>query len=80
MKKRSGKMQDINGIADGPLKQERDRQLQCQAPFAGYTNPWADPVLQRWMYGLDARKGVKEAWDIYLKGKWPGTRGFWKLS
>lgn len=73
MKERSRAMRDINGMIDGPLQQERDRQLLQDAPFEGYPNPWADPVAQKWMFGYDAYKEGEDAWNIYLKGGWPGT-------
>lgn len=79
MKNHSKEMRDVNGMVDGPTQQERDRQLLHHAPFSGYPNPWADPVLQEWMFGYDAYRQAEIAWAIYLRGEWPGTRGLWKV-
>ncbi|CAD6594480.1 MAG: hypothetical protein ASARMPREDX12_009038 [Alectoria sarmentosa] len=80
LKERSRTMRDINGMPDGPLQQERDRQLLQHAPFEGYPNPWADPVAQNWMFGYDAYKEGKDAWNIYVKSEWPSTTGMWKVA
>ena len=73
-------MRLINSMPDGPLQQERDRQLLHHAPFEGYPNPWADPVAQKFMFGYDAYREGEDAGNIYLKGEWPGTTGMWKLA
>ncbi len=80
LKNRSTLMRDTNGMADGLLQQERDRQLLQIIPFAGYPNPWADPILQKWMFGYDAFEEAEDAWNIYLKGEWPETADFWNVA
>ncbi|KAL9116383.1 MAG: hypothetical protein Q9187_007091 [Circinaria calcarea] len=75
---RAREMRTVFGMRDGPLQQERDRQLLEHAPFEGYPNPLADPVLQKWLYGYRAIEEAERAWEVYLKGEWPGTRGMWR--
>lgn len=75
---RAREMRNVYGMKDGPMQQERDRQLVEHAPFDGYPNPLADPVLQKWLYGYDAIAEAERAWQVYLKGEWPGTRGMWR--
>lgn len=69
--------QKIFHLHDGPRQMERDRQLleHSNAPFEGFPNRWADPVFQPWLFGYDADKEAREAWDKYEKGVFPGTAG-----
>ena len=78
VRRRSGAQRYVYEMRDGPIQQERDRQLLQHKPFEGFPNPLADPVLQKWLYGYDAVQEAEKAWEIYLKGEWPGTRGKWK--
>lgn len=60
---------EIWQMADGPLKDERDRQFLHEIPTVGYPNPLADPFFQEWLWGFDATKTANEAWDAHLKGR-----------
>ncbi|KAL6715240.1 hypothetical protein ACLMJK_007504 [Lecanora helva] len=80
LKRRSKIMRETNSMLDGPMQEERDRQMLQHAPFDGYPNPWADPVFQKWMWGHDAFAEAEKAWTIYKKGEWPSTRGAWKIN
>jgi salicylate hydroxylase len=80
LKRRSEEMRDVYCIQNGPVQEERDRQLRDLEPYPGYVIPWMDPDFQSWMYTYDANEAASEAWKIYLQGKWPGTRGYWTLS
>lgn len=77
--KGSTAMRDVFHVHDGPRQRERDRQLlQYQdEPFEGFPNRWRDPVFQSWLFGYDVEEEVKKAWNVYLKGKFPGTTGGW---
>ncbi len=66
-------------LPDGPAQEERDRQLQEERPFEGFAHAWADPAMQEFLYGYDARKEVNRAWDVYLSGQFPLTTNAWKL-
>jgi hypothetical protein len=46
-------------------------------PFETFPNRYRDPVFQSWMFSYDAEGEAKKAWDVYLKGKFPGTTGGW---
>ncbi|GAW27305.1 putative salicylate hydroxylase [Rosellinia necatrix] len=52
-------------MADGPLKDERDRQFLHETPTVGYPNPLADPFFQEWLWGFDATKTSDEAWEAH---------------
>ena len=80
VKHRSVAAREVNGMADGPLQEERDRQLSQHAPFDGYPNPLADPIFSKWLFGYDAFEEAAEAWSIYKKGEWPLTRGMWRTG
>lgn len=80
LKHRSEEMRDIYCVQNGPKQEERDRQLRDLEPYPGYVIPWLDPEFQRWMYTYDASAEAGAAWKTYQEGKWPGTRGLWKLS
>ncbi|KAI5859278.1 FAD binding domain-containing protein [Durotheca rogersii] len=64
-------------MADGPLKEERNRVFLTEVPTAGFPNLLADPFFQEWLWGYDASKAADEAWSRYkpvregkeLKGK-----------
>ena len=67
-------------LPDGPLQEERDRQLLEEAPFEGFPHPWADPVLRDYVFGYDACEDVERAWARYLSGTFPSTTGAWKTA
>lgn len=46
-------------MRDGPIQEERDRQLLEEEPFEGYPNRLADPVFQNFLYGYDATERGK---------------------
>ena len=79
LRNRSNAMRDVLAFDDGPLQQERDRQLQEHAPFDGFPNFLADPNFQKSLFGYNAISEAERAWEIYLRGEWPSTRGNWKL-
>ena len=78
VKHRTLATREINGMVDGPLQQERDRQLSEHEPFDGYPNPLADPIFSDWLFGYDATKEVEKAWNTYKRGEWPLTSGMWQ--
>ena len=78
LRDRSRAMRDVYAFDDGPLQQERDRQLREDSPFTGYPNFLADPTFQTSLFGYNAFEEAEKAWDVYLKGQWPSTRGQWK--
>ena len=80
MRRRSRAIREIYAMKDGPLQEERDRQLLEHVPFDGYPNYLADPVLQKWMFGYKAIEEAGKAWQKYRRGEWPGTSGLWKNS
>ena len=80
MRDRSRAMRDVYAYDDGPLQEERDRQLKEHAPFEGYANFLADPSFQRSLFGYNAIEEAAKAWEIYLKGEWPCTRGHWNVQ
>ncbi|KAF2095114.1 FAD/NAD(P)-binding domain-containing protein [Rhizodiscina lignyota] len=67
-------------LPDGPLQEERDRQLLEETPFEGFPHPWADPVMQEFLYGYDAQKEVDRAWERYLSGTFPSTTAAWRSA
>jgi salicylate hydroxylase len=78
--KQSSHYQQIFHMHDGPRQEERDRQLveYDEEPYEGYPNKWRDPVFQEWLWGYDAQEVVDDAWERYVKGKFPLTRGGWR--
>lgn len=78
VKHRTLATREINGMVDGPLQQERDRQLSEHEPFDGYPNPLADPIFSDWLFGYDAAEEVEKAWNTYKRGEWPLTSGMWQ--
>lgn len=68
VKWRSLATRDVNGMADGPMQRERDRQLSEHQPFDGYPNPLADPVFSMWLFGYNANEEVEKAWSAYERG------------
>ena len=58
---RSRKMREINGMPDGPHQQERDRRMRDGTPCDGFPIPWADPVLQDFLFGYDVTEEVTSA-------------------
>jgi salicylate hydroxylase len=58
---------EIWQMADGPLKDERDRQFLYETPTVGYPNPLVDPFFQEWLWGFDATKTANSAWEAYLE-------------
>lgn len=80
VKRRTLTTRQINGIADGPLQQERDRQLSEHEPFDGFPNPLADPIFSNWLFGYDAHEEAEKAWNIYKRGEWPLTSGMWQTK
>ena len=80
VKRQSLATRNINGMADGPLQRERDRQLLLHQPFDGYPNPLADPVFSKWLFGYHAVEEAERAWATYKRGEWPLTSGMWQTS
>ncbi|KAL7627698.1 hypothetical protein AAE478_001892 [Parahypoxylon ruwenzoriense] len=54
-------------MADGPLKDERDREFLHDTPTVGYPNPLADPFFQEWLWGFDAPEAADRAWSAYKR-------------
>ena len=52
-------------MADGPLKDERDREFLHDPPTIGYPNPLADPIFQEWLWGFDPTETANRAWSTY---------------
>jgi len=74
---RSSQMQEaslVNGklwhFADGPEQQARDAAMRPEVEGRQFTkspNQWSDPTTQRWCYGYDAERVVREAWKSRAK-------------
>lgn len=77
---RNSAMREPFEFVDGPLQQERDRQLRHQTPFDGFPNFLADPILQEFLFGYDAFAKAENVWETYLRGEWPSTRGKWNAA
>lgn len=71
----SAALREIFHIPDGPIQEERDRQLAEELPFEGFPNRWADPVFQKWLFDYDVYSEVNNMWKLYRSGQFPGTRG-----
>ena len=69
IKHRSRKMLVTHSYPDGPLQEERDRQLTQNEPFEGYPAAWGDPVLQEYMWGYDALEDAAKVWSNHLGGE-----------
>ncbi|CAM6086633.1 unnamed protein product [Calypogeia fissa] len=67
-------------LHDGARQRERDRQLLEEPPFEGFPNRFADPELQPWLYAYDPQAVVDHAWELYLRGQFPGTEGNFKAK
>ncbi|RYP00869.1 hypothetical protein DL764_006392 [Monosporascus ibericus] len=57
-------------MPDGPLKDERDRELlrETRNPSIGCPNPLADPFFQRWLWNFHAPEAADRAWAAYRRG------------
>ena len=55
-------------MADGPLKEERDREFLEDTPSVGYPNLLADPFFQEWLWGFDAAAAAEKAWAAQQNG------------
>ena len=64
---RARAIRKVYTLEDGPLQQERDRQLRELVPYDGCPNFLADPSLQRTLFGYDANDEAEKAWSIYLE-------------
>lgn len=80
MQRRVAMARDIWSMPDGPQQRERDRQLREYDPYDGYPNVLADTALTEWMFGHDSFETAREAWRTFESGRFPGTRGTWKLD
>ncbi|KAL8627514.1 hypothetical protein Q9189_006778 [Teloschistes chrysophthalmus] len=58
LSKRSTAVQDVFHLPDGPMQQERDRQM-CEKTFNGHLDPFADPPLLSYIYDYDAFQELK---------------------
>lgn len=62
----AGTMQQrhYNHLPDGPEQEARDRTMleQFDEQLPGYPFFWAEPVLQKWIFGYDAIKEAEQAW------------------
>ncbi|KAF2658580.1 salicylate hydroxylase [Lophiostoma macrostomum CBS 122681] len=69
---RTGQMQEaslVNGklwhFADGPAQRARDAAMRDEVEgkvVEASPNQWSDPETQRWAYGYDAEREVRDAW------------------
>jgi salicylate hydroxylase len=81
--KGSTAMRHIFHAHDGPRQRERDRQLleYQDQPFDGFPNRWRDPSFQSWLFKYDAEEEAMNAWNVYIRGKFPGaTEGWMKAA
>jgi salicylate hydroxylase len=74
----SSHAREIYHCPDGDVQRERDRQLQEEEPFEDFPNKWADPVFQEYLFGYDAVAEADKAWNLYMKGIFPGTGGHFR--
>ncbi|KAI0594612.1 hypothetical protein F4775DRAFT_426951 [Biscogniauxia sp. FL1348] len=51
-------------LPDGSAQQVRDQRMLDNIPSEGFPNPFADPVLQSWLYEYDVKKAANEALDV----------------
>ena len=54
-------------LFDGPLQQERDRQMMEGPPSRGFPLALGDPVLQPYILAYDAQLAVDQAWEAYMR-------------
>jgi salicylate hydroxylase len=76
---RTGQMQEaslVNGklwhFADGPEQRARDEAMRDEVEgrvVKASPNQWSDPKTQRWAYGYDAEREVREAWRREIGGE-----------
>lgn len=70
-------LRDIFHMEDGDQQRNRDHQMAQLKPVQGHPNRWADPELQKWLFGYDAVAEARAAWSLYQKGRFFGnTREF----
>ena len=62
---KSRTIRDVLALNDGPLQQERDRQIGNQTAFEGSPNFLADPVFQPLLFSYDAIEEAENAWTSY---------------
>jgi salicylate hydroxylase len=60
-------------LANGPLKDERDRVL-SETPTPGFPNLLADPFFQSWLWDFDASKTAGRGREMFLSSN-PAGRG-----
>ncbi|POS70124.1 hypothetical protein DHEL01_v211479 [Diaporthe helianthi] len=53
-------------LANGPLKDERDRVLLSETPTPGFPNLLADPFFQSWLWDFDASSTAGKAREMFL--------------
>ncbi|KAI1140006.1 hypothetical protein F5Y05DRAFT_376846 [Hypoxylon sp. FL0543] len=58
---RAEEVGNILEMTDGPAQRERDRRMHQEVPNEGFPNPYADPVLQSWLYAYDMRADLANA-------------------
>jgi salicylate hydroxylase len=76
---RTGQMQEaslVNGklwhFADGPDQRARDAGMRAEVEgkvVKESPNQWSDPATQRWCYGYDAEKEIRDVWDEHVADK-----------
>ncbi|KAI6080587.1 hypothetical protein F4821DRAFT_265750 [Hypoxylon rubiginosum] len=50
-------------MIDGPSQRDRDARMRENVPNEGFPNPFADPVLQNWLYSYDMEADVAVGLD-----------------
>ena len=53
-------------LADGPLKDERNRVLLSEIPTPGFPNLLADPFFQSWLWNFDASSAADKACEMLV--------------
>lgn len=78
----SSALRGVFHMRDGEEQRERDRKL--LGPPEGSPMPWRNPDVQKWLFGYDAEKVVRDAWrrDGTLVRTFgvPGERGEAEMS
>jgi salicylate hydroxylase len=63
----STKQRSIFHMRDGPQQEDRDRIMLTYPSQPGHPNPWADPVMQEFLFGYDADDEVERTWKLMMK-------------
>lgn len=69
VRRASKKMGDIWHMPDGPVCDERDRELLNDVPTIGFPNLLSDPCFQSWLWSYDPKEEAEIMYASYFGGK-----------